>query len=546
MKRTPILTVLAIAMMFFVSCKGKSGFLIPKDAGFVVEINSKSLSEKLPWKEISSTDWFNKAMSQQKDSFVKKIMQDPKESGIDISSSLYIFRKNDGRNGYMAFEGSLTDKAAFEALNKKITEEKNPDAKVESDGDLNYMMIDNGSVVTWNDKNFVYLTGSPSKSSYSYGETPAVGFDTLRKIASDLFSMEEKNSLNSDDRFTSLMKEEGDIHFWMNSQYMYEDEMIGPMTMAKPLFEGNVATGTLNFENGKIVMSGKQYYGKELTEVLEKHNFGNASKDMVNRIPSQNVALAMVANYPPEVIRDVLKVSRLDGMVNSFLGNMNITLDDVIKSIKGEMVISVSDFKMKEQQVVKPAFYQEDPSGMPGMPDMNILIAGSINDRASFDKVANVISTQFQGKPLPIPVNYKVENGWFAVSNSSQQVDQFLSGNGNQQAFADKISGHPYGMYIDIQKILSVMNSPSGQNMFGGMIMDASMKMWQDVVITAGEFKNGYMVSEMEINLVDKETNSLKQLYQYLGQIGNAFNNLDNRFGNPDSIPMPSDTLMSY
>jgi hypothetical protein len=39
--------------------------------------------------------------------------------------------------------------------------------------------------------------------------------------------------------------------------------------------------------------------------------------------------------------------------------------------------------------------------------------------------------------------------------------------------------------------------------------------MWQDVVATGGEYKNGSMTSEFAVNLVDKKTNSLKQISRY-------------------------------
>jgi hypothetical protein len=51
---------------------------------------------------------------------------------------------------------------------------------------------------------------------------------------------------------------------------------------------------------------------------------------------------------------------------------------------------------------------------------------------------------------------------------------------------------------------------------------DASMKMWQDVIVTGGEWKNGYMTSEASINLVDTKTNALKQLNQYIDQMASA------------------------
>ncbi|HMF71139.1 MAG TPA: hypothetical protein VK616_06670 [Flavitalea sp.] len=46
--------------------------------------------------------------------------------------------------------------------------------------------------------------------------------------------------------------------------------------------------------------------------------------------------------------------------------------------------------------------------------------------------------------------------------------------------------------------------------------------MWQDILITGGKVKNGAMNYDVEINLVDKNVNSLKQLNQYFDKLSLA------------------------
>jgi hypothetical protein len=43
--------------------------------------------------------------------------------------------------------------------------------------------------------------------------------------------------------------------------------------------------------------------------------------------------------------------------------------------------------------------------------------------------------------------------------------------------------------------------------------------MWQDVTVTGGDFKDKSSEGQFEINLVDKNTNSLKQLNQYIDKV---------------------------
>ena len=51
---------------------------------------------------------------------------------------------------------------------------------------------------------------------------------------------------------------------------------------------------------------------------------------------------------------------------------------------------------------------------------------------------------------------------------------------------------------------------------------DATVKMWQDVVGTGGDYKNGVSSGEFSINLVDKSKNSLKQINEYANKMSAA------------------------
>jgi hypothetical protein len=98
------------------------------------------------------------------------------------------------------------------------------------------------------------------------------------------------------------------------------------------------------------------------------------------------------------------------------------------------------------------------------------------------------------------------------ISNKPEAVHSFMTGGNYKQPFAAKISGHPFGMYLDIQKLMKGFESEAAS--MKGMF-DASMKMWEDVVVTGGDYKDGVSTGEFTINMVDKKTNSLKQLNRY-------------------------------
>jgi hypothetical protein len=157
-----------------------------------------------------------------------------------------------------------------------------------------------------------------------------------------------------------------------------------------------------------------------------------------------------------------------------------------------------------------------------------------VKDKAAFDKMVTLIwdlSKQFgkgekgdkdnSDKPGIPGISYKLENNWFAVSNSAEYTDKFLAGGKNKFPFTDKITGHPMGMYIDLQKIIKFAGSMSKdeESATSKEIYDASLNMWQDITAKGGDYKDKSSESEFEINLVDKNTNSLKQLNQYIDKL---------------------------
>jgi hypothetical protein len=69
--------------------------------------------------------------------------------------------------------------------------------------------------------------------------------------------------------------------------------------------------------------------------------------------------------------------------------------------------------------------------------------------------------------------------------------------------------------------------------------------MWDNILISGGQFKNGSLQQHVEINLMDKNSNSLKQLNSYLGTMGKlAKENEDKITWNQQGMPSDSITII--
>jgi len=526
MQRTSIFGLCAIALLLITSCSSgdKSAIAIPKDAGFVLYVNTSSLSSKLSWKEIQQTNWFKEAYDEADDSLAKKLLTDPDNSGVNTDADLVMFVKRQGKNGYAVFSGGLKDAAAFEAFNKKMR----PKATASKDGDLNVLSLESGTIATWKDNRFIYVFDAPM-GNYARGFSNEDGSegpkrltkDSLINFAKGLYDLKSSNSLTSEDKFSSLLKENGDVHIWVNSENL-SGNVLGDMfsiTKLSDLTKGNATGMTLTFDNGKIDVKSKSYYNEKVAELLEKYKMKNIDADALARIPSENLVGVMSWNYPPEGLKEFLKLGGLDGMANGFLGEAGYSIDEFVKANKGDVLVAVSDFELKTTQGTYPS-YEEGGAPIPYTktdPSVKVLFAVSINDKPAFDKMIGVIKAKMgpMADDTTFKITYSLNDKWFAAGNSAEQVNKFLAGGANNKhAAISKLAGHPGGMYVDLQKILKTSEAATTDSTTKAVLAE-SVKMWEDIIATGGEFSNGTLTGHFEINLVDKSTNSLKQLNQY-------------------------------
>jgi hypothetical protein len=531
MQRKSLFVILATAVVLIVSCgrADKSAMSVPKDAAVVVHINSSSLSSKLTWKEIQQTNWFKEVYADADDSLAKKLLDNPDNSGIDTKGDLVFFLKRQGKSGYSVFEGSLKDAAAFEAFNKKMK----PEATASKDGDISILKLGEG-IATWKDGRFIYVfdapfldmsrfTGSRPPGDGSSGPTRLTA-DSLVAFAKGLYNLKGDNSLGNDDKFVSLLKENGDVHLWLSAEQLYGNMITGMLSMMKfsTLLEGNITAMTLNFDNGKIDIKSKSYYNKELGKLYEKYKMKNIDADVLARISAENVVGVFAMNYPPEGLKEFLKMLGVDGMANGFMGEMGYSVDEFVKANKGDLIVAVSDFEIKTVVDTMPA-YEEGAAPYTYTktdPSAKVLFAVSINDKPAFDKMVGIVKAKMGEIPegsMP-KISYTLNDKWFAAGNSEEQVNKFVAGGANnKQAFVSKLAGHPAGMYVDLQKILKTSEAAADSS--SKAALTESVKLWEDILFTYGELGNGAMSSHCEINFVDKNTNSLKQLNQYADKL---------------------------
>jgi hypothetical protein len=534
MMKQKLTLVASIAFLAIITtgCGGgkKASIPVPKDAAVVMRINSASLGSKLSWNEIKSSEWFKLMTADAEEEMTpvqKSILENPENAGIDLNSDMYFFYEIKGKHGYVVAQGQLSDPKKFETTLSSLGERM----KFKKDGDINSIGEDE-ACLTWDKSKFMFVGATPAPTA-DFGrrydeDEEELSIDSLVKYAKGIYNLKQNASMSSDARFTSLLKEPGDMHILYNSSAFTKGAM-GMLKMLKAgsLLEGNATGMALNFENGKISINSKSWYGKELGALMKKYQPSHFDAGMLKRIPSDNLAGFMAMNYPPEALKEFLKLLGVDGLVNGFTSQVGVSIDDFIKANKGDVLLAVSDFSVKERSISIPMGDGEPYVYKSTGPDANILFATSVKDKAAFgklvDAVRNEIGKDEDAKLGMKEVKYAFNDNWFVLGNNQATVDGFAGGsNSSIAALASQVSGHPFGGFIDFQKIFPniQLDGADGEEINAQMFSKAA-EAWDNMIFYGGEMKDGATTGHFEINLKDKSTNSLKQLYTFFNNMAN-------------------------
>ena len=522
--------LLASVILLFAACSqpNTQGKLIPKEAAVVIQVDGKALSSKLSWDEIKQNPSFKDAVTDNAVSAAMKvILNNPDSAGIDTKTDLLFFALKDTAGTYVAFEGMIKGEDQFKTFIKTFAANG-----TESEADGVKFISKPPFCAGYTKDRFVYLFDAPQMSTMdalskrmqqdSIDIAPAKARD-IAATCKAVFALKESNSLAKNDKFTNLLKESGDIHFWLNTEELSKDALSNPMLAMinlDKLYKGSLITATLNFDNGKINIAAKSYVGDDLAKLYKKYGDGKVSEDMLKRMPGKDIIGLIAIAYQPEGIRQLLKMTNTDGFVNMGLTNAGFTMDDFIKANKGDLVVGVSDLSMKTDSVHNEFSYLKEK------PVFNFVFAASVGDKDAFNKLINAgkkMGAKEMGDSSKAPFAYSYNGTYFTLANNKENADKYLAGTNTNVDFINKISGQPFGGYLNIHLLLKAFEKEAGKDSSTSAVYDASLKLWDNLLFKGGDLKDGAITQSVEINMVDKTTNSLKQLNQYAAKLGEIY-----------------------
>jgi Domain of unknown function (DUF4836) len=537
--RNALLVFLAAA--FFSACNRipDHARFIPKDAVTVAGLNFKVLGKKIAWNVITGSKLFKEMQDRIPQKNSQEAVNSIDKSGIDFSSTLYVYVKSDTRfKGGNRITGiiPIADAGQWEAYVKKSF----PKVEIKQHGDRKEASLSEGMFVGWTKNLMIVINAMPETPDYTAMATgntpsadkPALDMASISAEMDNAFGVTKENSIISNKHFTSLEEEGHDFTFWVNYDELMTKmsggmaEKMG-MSLSSNLWKDAAFCAGVDFKKGKISGDMRYYMSSEMKAIGTEMGATNADKDMIESLPKDNLDMLIAIHMAPKGIKDMLEKMNMLGLINIGLSTQGMTVDNVLDAFTGDMALVMNDFSLKTEKVTD-SFMGQAITHQKEKPNLNMSYVIKINNKSHFDKIMklakdNGLKTTNGGFIIPLTDKdsvYILINDHYAVaSNKLASATGILNGTFKANKYPETVStpvmGHPWAMYFDIQQLLKNIDPGMGHSLSDSLMIVESKKLLNNVSFNGGSFKDNAFEYHLDINFMNTEENSIIELMDY-------------------------------
>lgn len=533
-----------LAAVIFSACNRMPDYAgyIPKDAVAVAGINLKSLSKKIAWNMITGSKLFKEMQDRMPEKNAKDAMSGIEKAGINPMSTFYVYMKSDNRyKGGNRVTGlvPLSDMAAWEAYIRQVF----PKVEIKQNGDHKEASLGSDMYVGWNSNLLIIINVMTEKGITADGAEIKAAPDMVA-VAGEMaaaFNVPKENPISSNAQFTKLESEGHDVTFWLNYEQLmvqYSGDMadkMGGVSLSKALWKDAAFTCGFDFKKGKITGDVRYYMGDALKDIGKEFGSENADKDMLSRLPGQNLDVIMAMHLSPKGIKSALEKTNMLGLANVGLTAQGFSVDEVLDAFTGDMAIVMNDFSLKTESVTDN-FMGQAVTHQNQKPMLSMSYVMKINKKENFAKLlqlAKQSGLQQLGNGFVIPIDdkdsvYIMTNGDYAVvSNKYPYATGFLEGKFKDQKMPDAaaavVSGHPMGLFVDIQQLVSKVDAGVISNsVHDSLMITESKKLLSNISVSGGDFKESAFEYHLEVNFTNQDENSIIEIMDYAMKMNDA------------------------
>lgn len=522
------------------SCKNnipKEAKYIPKDANFVLVLDPQQMQDKLQKGGISMDTLlsrvFKKDSSDKKDKAKFEALKD--NAGINWGNQLFLFMQNKTNSdnsvtNAFSILGGLKDVAKWEAFLK--TEEELKDKEIKKEKDYSYLYTSEGSILAWNDQQIIATmythTQKPVYDSVAmtFKQPAPINLNAeMKEQVTRYFTQKVSESMADLGMFTDMFKEKADGFVFTSANSSLAGLQMLPIQLPKleELVKDNYVTGTLSFEDGKIIAKANSYPSKLLGNVLKQYAGPTVKLSMLDHYPSKNINGIMLASFNPEIFGGILQQLEVEGLVNNFLEKTGITSQDLYHSLKGDICVVVSDLGMSEQ-VPEPQNKHDEKSMTHKKSMGKMIFTAPVGDKASFFKLMDkaveqgmLVKQQDKYKAAglisSIGLYVSADEKNLVIASDSLTYADYVSNTFQSaipQETLNRFKGKSTVLYFDIANTLNGFGKDSSGSYHQSMT--TAKHTFKDLLASSENFDGKRIPSVFEIRMQNEKQNSLVTL----------------------------------
>ncbi len=542
---------LMIAVSFLIiSCGSGSGSAnlkeilkkIPSSSTMVSIIDMDQMMKKMDYQEFKKSEIFKSMLKEAKTEELKKILENPEISGISINSQfgMYVDVKSadDYVIGFILPIKSIKD---FEAqIEKTAKEEKSPFKNIKKESKFKFVeekTEGNNIGIAWNDKMLIMNISSKS---------------ALKELFVKNFESNEKESILSNKEFKVENAKGHDILFWAQTapimKLLKEDKQISRslkqiayLGLTEKALEDNSFSIYCDFKKAEMESGMTYSMSEELTKEYGSIFSKKISTDFTKFFPKKDlVGLSMLA-LDLKAVNQVLKNRGFDGLINMFIGEMGLTIEDFTNGLKGEIAFA----------------NYIDPSSKDMIQSQKMVLAIAMNDPAFIDKLVDLAfksgmgAVKKSGKRYVSSMSDKVQgimvDKVFIISTDISIIDKIEKGGfGGNEAIAkseyDKIKDGWLSNYVDYIQMVASLSETAGSTL--GLDTDYNKILKKISEYNELEYSTSVLSdkeAKFNIYFKNKENNSLKTIVKLLDKVYLEREDIKNQL---DKFSKPEETLI--
>jgi len=537
-----ILAVIVIAVVF-TSCSGggpKEARFIPKSSSAVIVLDPGAMQDKLTKGGISIDTLLSRVFKNDsidaKDK--EKINEFRTNAGMNWQSQFFFFVSQkgnpstpEGGTTVMNLMAGLTDGTKFETWLKK-QDDLNKKTVVK-EKDYSYLVAEDNTIISWSDKNVILTI-------YNFTQQPS--FDTVtmqpiipekKNVEADMkeqvktyYTQAKEASMAGVKEFTGMFKEKADGYAFTSSNSSLSALSMLPVSLPKveELLKDNYSASTLSFEDGKIVAKSSTYTNPLVSNILKEYAGPTVNLSMIERYPSDKINGIVLASFNPEIFGGFLKQLEVEGLVNGMMEKTGFSVQDLYKSLKGEIAVIVSDLgtsKLEPQEKLDETM--KKPMG-------KMILNAPIGDKASFTKLMDkatelgyftkVGSTYKSGELMKVLGMYMLaDDKNLVIASDSLTYTQYMSGNNKaviNSETLNRFKGKSTVMYFDIANTIGGFYGNGGDY---NQSMKTAKETFKDIIGTSDNFDGKSIKGVFEIRMQNEKQNSLVTLTSLITDI---------------------------